>query len=87
MPLMQRGIVAFVFFQESCQEEEGEQLPRFPRLLTSAVVLASIATARTTGPLLEHSTTRNHVDYPAYSAQPAQHWPEGLTHPRAHGRT
>jgi hypothetical protein len=38
-------------------------------------------------PLLEHSTTRNHVDYPAYLAQLAQHWPEGSSrraHKRAH---
>jgi len=30
-------------------------------------------------PLPKHSTTRNHVDYHAYSAQLAQHWPEGLS--------
>lgn len=34
-------------------------------------------------PLLEHSTTRNHVDYYAYPAQLAQHWPEGLFKTRA----
>jgi hypothetical protein len=33
-------------------------------------------------PLLDHSTARNHVDYPTYPAQLAQHWPEGLNLPR-----
>jgi hypothetical protein len=33
-------------------------------------------------PLLDHSTARNHVDHSTYSAQFAQHWPEGLKSPR-----
>ena len=64
---------------------DGEQLPRFPRMLTSRLRFQCFnRDSEVPRPLLQHSTTRNHVDYPPYPAQLAQHWPEGSPHTLAH---
>lgn len=68
----------FLFFKETCQDQGASNSRAFPGHPTSCLLQSRDDDGK---PLLEHSTTRNHVDYPTYPAQLAQRWPEGLTAP------